>query len=88
MPHFFTVVHDLDELLFAIFPAYRLCLADDNHQWYARRAILAPLNEMVKENNLKLLGEFEGNVRKLYALDTADVNNQEDGVHHIPAEVL
>jgi hypothetical protein len=37
---------------------------------------------------LKLLGEFEGNVHKLYALDRADVNDQEDRVHHIPAEVL
>jgi hypothetical protein len=41
---FFTVVHDLDEQLFAIFPAHRLCLAVDNHQWYARRTLLAPLN--------------------------------------------
>jgi hypothetical protein len=27
-------------------------------------------------------------VHKLYALDRADVNDQEDGVHYIPAEVL
>jgi hypothetical protein len=72
---FFTVVHDLDELLFAVFPVHGLCPADDNYQWYARRAILAPLHEMVKEINLKLLGKFEGNVHKLYALDRADVNN-------------
>ncbi len=88
MPHFFTVVHDLDELLFAIVPAYFLCLADDNYQWYARRVILALLNETVKKINLKLLGEFEGNMQKLYALDRVDVNDQEYGVHHIPAEVL
>jgi hypothetical protein len=75
LPQFFTVVHDLDELLFAVFPVYRLCPADDNYQWYARRAILAPLNETVKKINLKLLGEFEGNVQKLYALDRADVND-------------
>jgi hypothetical protein len=33
MLHFFTVIYDLDELLFAITPAYRLSPADDNHQW-------------------------------------------------------
>ncbi len=49
---------------------------------------MAPLIETVKEINLKLLGEFEGNMHKLYALDRADVNDQEDGVNHIPAEVL
>ncbi len=38
--------------------------------------------------NLRLLGKFRGDMHTLYAIDTADVNNQEDGVHHIPAEVL
>jgi hypothetical protein len=75
LPQFFTVVHDLDELLFAVFPAHQLCPADDNYRWYARRAILTPLNETVKEINLKLLGECECNVYKLYALDRADVND-------------
>ncbi len=88
LPQFFTVVHDLDKLLFAALPAHRLCPADDNYQWYARRAILAPLNETVKKINLKLLGECEGNVHKLYALDRADVNDQEDRVHNIPADVV
>ncbi len=32
LPQFSTVVHILDELLFAVFPAYRLCPADDNYQ--------------------------------------------------------
>ncbi len=49
---------------------------------------MAPLNETVNEINLKLLREFKGNVHKLYALDRADVNDQEDGVHQILAEVL
>ncbi len=37
---------------------------------------------------MKLLGEFEGIVHKLYALDRADDNDQEDGEHHTLAEVL
>ncbi len=75
LPQFFTVVHDIDELLLAEFRAYRLCPADNNYQWYARRAILALLKETVKEIYLKLLGEFEGNMQKLYALEWADVND-------------
>jgi hypothetical protein len=88
LPHFFTVVHQLDELLFSIFPRDRLIPADNNHLWFAKRAILSPLNETVKAMNLRLLGKFRGDMHTLYAIDTADVNNQEDGVHHIPAEVL
>jgi ATP-dependent DNA helicase PIF1 len=43
---------------------------------------------MIKEINLKLLGDFVVNVQNLYALERADVNDKEDGVHHILAEVL
>ncbi len=85
---FFSVVHNLRELFFLVFPVNRLLQADDNHQWYAWWAILAPLNETVKEINFELLCEFRSNEHKLYALDKADVNDQEEGVHHIPAEVL
>jgi hypothetical protein len=34
-PLFFTVVHDLDKLLFGVIPAYQLSPADDNYQWYS-----------------------------------------------------
>jgi hypothetical protein len=35
--------------------------------------------------NLKLLKEFEGREHQLYALDKADVNKSEDGVHQVVA---
>ncbi len=38
--------------------------------------------------NLWLLRKFRADMHTLFAIDTADVNNQEEGVHHIPAEVL
>ncbi len=63
-------------------------MADENCQWYAQRAILALLNETVKDINLKLLEELAGNMHKLYALGTADVNNQDDSIRHKQAEVL
>jgi hypothetical protein len=49
---FFTVVHQLDELLFSIFPRDQLIPADNNNQWFAKWAILSPLNETVKAMNL------------------------------------
>ncbi len=55
LPHFLIVIHTVDELLFLVFPLHRLIQADDNYQWYAEQAILAPLNETVKEVNLKLV---------------------------------
>jgi hypothetical protein len=88
LPHFFTVVHQLNELLFSIFPRDQLIPADNNHLLFAKQVILLPLNLTVKAMNLRLLGTFRGDMRILYAIDTADENNQEDGVHHIPAEVL
>jgi hypothetical protein len=88
LPLFFTDVHTFDELLFSLFSLHRLIQVDDNYQWYAKRAIMAPLNEKVKGINLKFLKEFEGCEHRLFALDKADVNDQEEGVHHIPAEVL
>jgi hypothetical protein len=39
LPQFSIVVHDPDELLFAVFPAHQLYLAVDHYQYYARHAI-------------------------------------------------
>ncbi len=42
----------------------------------------------MKDIYRELFTEFEGREHRLFALDKADVNDQEEGVHHIPAEVL
>jgi hypothetical protein len=38
--------------------------------------------------NLQLLGKFLDDMHTRFAIDTAEVKNQEDGVYHITAEVL
>ncbi len=88
LPQYFTVVYTLKERLFSVFSQHRLIPVDNNYQWYARRAILALLNQIVKKINLKLLKEFGSPEHKLYAIDKADVSNQDEGVYHTPAEVL
>ncbi len=41
-----------------------------------------------QRNQSRVLRKFRGNEHKLYTLKEADVNDPEEGVHHIPAEVL
>jgi hypothetical protein len=45
LPQFFIVVQRLNDLLFSVFPRDQLIPADNNHQWFAKQAILLPLNE-------------------------------------------
>jgi hypothetical protein len=88
LPSFFHAYSDLKELIDAIIPLNRRKACDDNHIFYPRRAILAPVNDTVNSLNDYILRKFTGTTEVLHSVDSANANRQHPGKHEVLIEML
>jgi hypothetical protein len=71
-----------------IYPNTLLNRAPVQLDCFLSHAILAVRNDSVNAINEDILGRMPGDIAEFYGLDSADVNEENPGVHQIPAEFL
>lgn len=82
--HFYSLQHFCDH----VFPREQLQHAYTNPSFFKDRAILSMRNDTVAALNDYLIEQFPGDSHLFESIDTADVNNTEDGSEQLPIEYL
>ena len=88
LPSFKQTVTDVTGLSNFVYPLELLQRAHLQHTVFENRTILAPHNDTVSEFNTNLLLKLSGELHSFYSEDTADINDTEAGIDHLPVEYL
>ena len=88
LPSYIRHESDLDAFCEQVFPKDLCRTAATDANAFANRAILALRNDTVEEFNTLLLQHIPGEEASYHAVNSADLNEAEEGVHQLPAEYL
>ena len=83
-----TQLHDITEFKERVFPSLQLQLAHSDPAFFCDRAILTFRNDMVNDFNTDILHTMPGQEYVFDSVDSADVNDAEQGHEELPTEYL